>query len=94
MRDVDALLSAIDSVISELLERASEFQSVEWYAVNYLRTFKQSVAESTAAYDIAVARWSLSRFVIDSVEWGSPLARALRELDDQAQHVERERRRS
>lgn len=67
-------------------------QSIEWYAVNNLRQFASALNQSEAPQDILNSCDKLSRFAVDSLEWGSTLMKVVEKLADEGRRVAREAR--
>lgn len=62
-------------------------ESIEWYTVNNLRRFASALNQSEAPQDILNACDKLSRFAVDSLEWGSTLMKDVEALSDEGRRV-------
>lgn len=79
------LLEMVDDLISNLEARAPARESVEWYLLNNLLKLREVATNDPSLHDIENAARVLNRFVVDSMDWGDPLFKAVTEITEQAE---------
>jgi len=67
--NLEALVQRIDAYINELKTRNISRESDEWYLLNNLTKFQQSLNSAESKQDVKNASSILSRFCVESFNW-------------------------
>lgn len=66
---IESLVQSLDSYIAKLQKAEIRKKSDEWYLLNNLTDFRQSLVSAKAKQDIENASKMLSRFCTESFNW-------------------------
>ncbi len=85
--DLQKVVTQSESLVSKLQELKPAKESVEWYAINNLKDFKNELVRAETLEDVKTACKRLSRFAVESLEWGSELMKNVEAICDSASRV-------
>lgn len=77
-----SLAEEAETIANDLESCGLREESAEWYAVNNLRRFASALITAESAKDIQNASHALSRFAVDSLDWGSKLMKTIQNIAD------------
>ncbi len=83
----EELLAKVKRLSAELESKKPAKESVEWYMINNLNTFEERIREAEIDDDLRVASRILTRFAVDSLDWGSPLMKSVEALSEEADEI-------
>lgn len=71
------VVESAQALVLELEKSAPAEKSKEWYAINNLNGFIEDVQKAGSKQDLLNASDILSRFAVDSLDWGSSLMKSI-----------------
>lgn len=95
---IESLMQGVDSCITELKKAEIYKDSDEWYLLNNLTDFRQSLAAAKSKQDVEKASKILSRFCVESFNWDTDNFKKCAALSEEgfslAKHFDKEAARS
>jgi hypothetical protein len=73
--DRQSVIESIDALMAKLQSEKLQKDSLEWYLVNNLRTYKDALLVATEGREVERATHALSRFCTESMDWNTELFR-------------------
>jgi hypothetical protein len=92
MTSIETVIQKVQEVIQTLEGTNPKRESMEWYSINNLEQFKDSLERAGTISDIEKADLALSRFTVDSIEWNSRLMSLMQEIEKITSEYLRQRR--
>lgn len=77
---MEEIILIINSLLDRIGASANIQNSNEWYLAENLKNYKNKIESSKNSHEIYKANFILRRFLIDSMDWGSPEAKICSEL--------------
>lgn len=84
---MEKLIQMLNELIQGIEADTPKSESVQWYLLNNLQSFKQTVENSPSRHEIENEARILSRFCIDSMDWDDPLFKAATAITEQAKRA-------
>lgn len=84
---MEKLLQMLGSIMAHIEARRPRAETMEWYLLNNLRSFKEVVENSPSQQEFENATHVLSRFNIDSMDWDNPLFKETTAITEQARRI-------
>lgn len=81
---MEKLLEMVSALIEGVEAQTPATESREWYLLNNLRRFRDTVERSSSRSEVEGATRLLNRFCIDSLDWDDPLFKAATAITEQA----------
>ncbi|OGT26075.1 MAG: hypothetical protein A3B71_04235 [Gammaproteobacteria bacterium RIFCSPHIGHO2_02_FULL_42_43] len=67
------LINEVQTFLQELKKNNPERESLEWYLINNLNRYLESLTAAGSAQEIKIATKILSRFCVDCMNWDTTL---------------------
>jgi hypothetical protein len=84
---MEKLLQMINQLIQQIEVQSMKVESVQWYLLNNLKRFKDVAENNPSRHDIENEGRALSRFCVDSMDWGDDLFRAATAITEEVRHA-------
>ena len=80
--NVDKVISEAEGLIRQLELQSPAEKTSEWFAINNLNGFIERLRKGETKDDVINASRILSRFAVDSLEWGSELMKQVETISE------------